>query len=104
MADLGTKVILAQSYLKAARKLAADGLRPDVIVAHPGWGESLFLKEVWPQARLAIYCEFLYTAAGADVGLDPEFPGPAPSDEPAPSLNPSVNTSESFTTASIPTY
>ena len=47
---------------------------PDVIVAHHGWGESLFLKEVWPKAKLGIYCEFFYHPHGADVGFDPEFP------------------------------
>ncbi|NDH84599.1 MAG: hypothetical protein EBY65_06960, partial [Acidimicrobiia bacterium] len=30
-------------------KLRQQGFSPDVIVAHPGWGESLFLKEVWPK-------------------------------------------------------
>jgi hypothetical protein len=44
------------------------------IIAHPGWGESLFLKDVWPTAKLGIYCEFYYHAEGADVGFDPEFP------------------------------
>jgi glycosyltransferase involved in cell wall biosynthesis len=51
-----------------------QGYRPDVIVAHHGWGESLFLKEVWPEAKLGIYCEFFYHPHGADVGFDPEFP------------------------------
>ncbi|AEG93878.1 a-glycosyltransferase, Glycosyltransferase Family 4-like protein [Ramlibacter tataouinensis TTB310] len=46
---------------------------PDVIVAHPGWGESLFLKDVWPAARLGMYCEFYYCTENADVGFDPEF-------------------------------
>lgn len=32
------------------------------------------MKEVWPQAKLAIYCEFFYHPQGADVGFDPEFP------------------------------
>ena len=82
VADLETKVIRAQACLEAARTLAAAGFNPDGIVAHPGWGESLFLKEVWPQARLGIYCEFHYAAEGADVGFDPEFPGPAPRNEP----------------------
>ena len=50
------------------------GFTPDVIIAHCGWGESLFLKDVWPQAKLAIYSEFYYHARGADVGFDPEFP------------------------------
>jgi glycosyltransferase involved in cell wall biosynthesis len=47
-----------------------------VIVAHPGWGESLFLQQVWPQARMGIYCEFFYRAEGADTGFDPEFGKP----------------------------
>ncbi len=50
------------------------GFTPDVIVAHPGWGESLFLKDVWPNAKLGIYCEFFYHAQGVDVGFDPEVP------------------------------
>jgi glycosyltransferase involved in cell wall biosynthesis len=54
--------------------LKADGFKPDVIIAHHGWGESLFLKEVWPEAKLAIYCEFFYHTQGADVGFDSEFP------------------------------
>ena len=73
MVDLETKTIRAEAALRAALQLRAGGFVPDVIVAHPGWGESLFLKDVWPQARLGIYCEFFYHAQGADVGFDPEF-------------------------------
>jgi glycosyltransferase involved in cell wall biosynthesis len=40
----------------------------------------LFIKEVWPQAKLAIYCEFFYHPLGADVGFDPEFPPSDPGD------------------------
>jgi glycosyltransferase involved in cell wall biosynthesis len=53
--------------------MKAKGFTPDIVIAHPGWGESLFVKEVWPDARLGIYCEFFYHRAGADVGFDPEF-------------------------------
>ena len=35
--------------------------------------ESLFLKDVWPSAKLGIYCEFFYHFDGTDVGFDPEF-------------------------------
>lgn len=73
VADFETKIIRGEACWRAARQLQAAGYEPDVIVAHPGWGESLFLKEVWPQAPLGIYCEFYYQAAGADVGFDPEF-------------------------------
>jgi glycosyltransferase involved in cell wall biosynthesis len=72
--DLETKVIRGEASLAAARTLAASGFTPDVIVAHPGWGESLFLKQLWPAAKLGLYCEYYYRAEGGDVGFDPEFP------------------------------
>lgn len=72
--DFETKTIRGEACFRAALKLKAEGFTPDVIVAHHGWGESLFLKDVWPQAKLAIYCEFFYHPHGADVGFDPEFP------------------------------
>jgi glycosyltransferase involved in cell wall biosynthesis len=45
--------------------------------AHIGWGEALFLKDIWPQAKLILYAEFFYRARGADLGFDPEFPASA---------------------------
>ena len=74
ISDFETKAIRAEACFRAALKLKSDGFTPDVIVAHHGWGESLFLKDVWPNAKLAIYCEFYYHPHGADVGFDPEFP------------------------------
>lgn len=73
VSDFETKTIRGEAAYRAALALRAEGFQPDVIVAHPGWGESLFLKEVWPRARLGIYCEFFYGAEGRDVGFDPEF-------------------------------
>ena len=49
------------------------GYTPDVIVGHSGWGETLFLKEVWPSAKLIVYAEFYYRGVDRDVGFDPEF-------------------------------
>lgn len=74
VAEFETKTIRGEACFRAALALKADGFSPDVIIAHPGWGESLFLKDVWPQARLGVYCEFFYAPSGADVGFDPEFP------------------------------
>jgi len=71
--DFETKVIRAESVFRTALKLRDAGLQPDAIIAHPGWGESLFLKDVWPKAKLGIYCEFNYAESGLDVGFDPEF-------------------------------
>jgi len=58
----------------AAAGLRRAGFRPDVIFAHIGWGEALFLKDVFPEARLLLYSEFFYRPRGADTGFDPEFP------------------------------
>jgi glycosyltransferase involved in cell wall biosynthesis len=74
VSDFETKAIRAEACFRAALKLKDQGFKPDVIVAHHGWGESLFLKEVWPEAKLGVYCEFFYHTQGADVGFDPEFP------------------------------
>ncbi len=73
LSDFETKTIRGEACYRAALQLKAQGYAPDVIIAHPAWGESLFVKDVWPQARLGIYCEFFYRAEGADIGFDPEF-------------------------------
>jgi len=65
--------IRGAATVAAADSLARKGFSPDVIVAHPGWGESLFLKEIWPDARVLLLGELIYRTAGGDVGFDPEF-------------------------------
>jgi len=74
VSDFETKAIRGEACFRAALRLKAQGFCPDLVIAHPGWGESLFLKDVWPAARLGIYAEFYYHPQGADVGFDPEFP------------------------------
>jgi len=71
LTDLEVKVVRGEAAYRAARQLQVNGFTPEVIVAHPGWGESLFLKDVWPQARMGIYSEFYYHMEGADTGFDP---------------------------------
>lgn len=72
-ADFETKVIRGEACAAAAVQLKAGGFMPDVIVANPGWGESLFLKDVWPNARMLALIEFFYAARGLDCDFDPEF-------------------------------
>jgi glycosyltransferase involved in cell wall biosynthesis len=74
--DIETKVLRGEACAKAADRLKGAGFVPDVICAHPGWGEALFLREVWPDVRQLHYVEFFYSATGADVGFDPEFGDP----------------------------
>src|SRR3954470_9180599 len=63
----------------AAAALRRAGFRPDLVFAHIGWGEALFLKDIFPAAPLVLYGEFFYRARGADMGFDPEFPPSAKS-------------------------
>lgn len=70
------KVQRGQAAANAALELRREGFRPDVICVHPGWGEGLFLKDVWPLAKVLCYCEFYYRDQGSDVGFDTEFDGP----------------------------
>jgi glycosyltransferase involved in cell wall biosynthesis/DNA-binding CsgD family transcriptional regulator len=63
-----------QATARAMLQLRKEGFTPDVILAHPGWGETLYAKDVFPDARLIHFCEWYYQADGADLGFDPEFP------------------------------
>jgi glycosyltransferase involved in cell wall biosynthesis len=64
----------ATQVLYTLTELRASGFEPDVIVGHCGCGETLPLRSVFPQARIAIYCEFYYRSEGQDVHFDPEGP------------------------------
>ena len=75
---------LGRTYAEMAERgwLAARGARalrdrhgyvPDVILGHSGWGETLFLREIWPSAKLLVYAELMYRTRGHDVGFDEEI-------------------------------
>jgi len=70
-----TKMIRGEACAKAADQLKAKGFTPDLICAHPGWGEALFLRTVWPDTPMLCYQEFFYNETGFDSGFDPEFDG-----------------------------
>jgi glycosyltransferase involved in cell wall biosynthesis len=73
-APIARAVHRGRKVAAAAEQLRRAGFRPDVIFAHIGWGEALFLKDIFPDARVLLYCEFFYRSRGADLGFDPEFP------------------------------
>lgn len=63
----------AEEVIYAANALKLSGMAPKIIFVHPGWGESLPLRHLFPQAKICVYCEFYYRTEGADVGFDEEF-------------------------------
>ena len=64
----------AAAVAEVCAGLQAAGFRPDVVVGHEGWGETLNVPDVWPNTPLLGYREYFYHMSGADVGFDPEFP------------------------------
>lgn len=58
---------------QAAQAFKAKGVTPDLVIGHFGWGETLFLDDVWPGVKQLVYAEFFVGPRGLDVGFDPEF-------------------------------
>lgn len=67
-------VLNAQNVARVAMKLRESGFIPDVMLAHNGWGEPWYLKDVYPEVPLIGYFEFFYHRHGADVGFEPGPP------------------------------
>jgi len=55
------------------RELRTAGFTPDLVIGHSGWGETMFVKDVFPEVPLLANFEFYYHYSGIDVGFDPEF-------------------------------
>lgn len=70
---LASKLHRAESAARAMEQLRREGFVPDVVLAHSGWGEALWVKTVFPEASLKVYAEYYYGAPGGDIGFDPEF-------------------------------
>lgn len=68
-----TAVRIGVAVMDVCRTLRATGVIPDIVVGHCGWGETLLVKEVFPDQPVLSYFEFFYHAEGADVGFDQEF-------------------------------
>ena len=62
-----------QAVVRACQQLAEDGFRPDIVIGHAGWGETLFLREALPGAKILSYCELFYRPDGQDTGYLPEL-------------------------------
>jgi glycosyltransferase involved in cell wall biosynthesis len=71
--DLDRAIRTGTAVAAACRRLADEGIRPDFAIGHNGWGETLFVKDVFPDVPLLAYFEFFYKEHGLDVDFDPEF-------------------------------
>jgi glycosyltransferase involved in cell wall biosynthesis len=72
-AEIERAIYTGATAAEACRGLRERGFKPDLIVGHCGWGETLFIKDVFPDVPLLANFEFYYHARGVDVNFDPEF-------------------------------
>jgi glycosyltransferase involved in cell wall biosynthesis len=74
MKSLEDAILHGQAVFRSINNLLSKGFKPDVVVGHAGWGETLFVKDALPNTPVLNYWEFFYNAVGQDVGFDPEYP------------------------------
>lgn len=71
-------VIQGQAVVKALLPLRQRGWKPDIVLAHTGFGDGLFVKDVWPETRLLAYLEWYYDPQGAEGNFLGEGKGLGP--------------------------
>ena len=74
IAGLEKAVLYGQAVARVTMALKRRGFVPDVVYAHPGWGEPLYVKDVYPDSPLVNLYEFYYRTFGSDVDFDPSRP------------------------------
>ncbi|ODG97831.1 group 1 glycosyl transferase [Nostoc sp. KVJ20] len=71
---LENAVLQGQGVYRLAEKLKAQSFIPDVVYGHSGWGPTLFIKDIFPDAKLLCYFEWFYHAHGSDADFDRSEP------------------------------
>lgn len=72
--SLENAVLHGQGAYRMAQTLRSQGFVPDLIYGHSGWGPTLFMKDLFPKAKLLCYFEWFYHAHGSDADFDPLAP------------------------------
>ncbi|HKS89398.1 MAG TPA: glycosyltransferase family 4 protein, partial [Stellaceae bacterium] len=74
VSDLEAGALNGLAVARLCQGLKRENFQPDIVIGHTGWGELLFIKDVWPSVPMLGYFEFFYRASGSDLDFDPEFP------------------------------
>lgn len=65
---------LATALAGACDKLKKRGFTPDLILGHSGWGQTLFLRDVFPDTPFVGYFEWYYDADSAEFAFEGDPP------------------------------
>lgn len=74
LSEMDAKLIRAESGYNAMKAMKEQGFEPDIIYAHPGWGDAIYVRNIWPGARYVVYGEWYYNMQGQEVNFDPAMP------------------------------
>lgn len=71
--EFEAKMLRARFAADKCKELKNNGLSPSLVIAHPQWGESFLLKDIWPEAKLLSYFEMHWHTENSDIDFDDEF-------------------------------
>lgn len=72
--SLESAILQGQAVYRLGQSLRTQGFVPDIVYGHSGWGPTLFIKDIFPKAKLHCYFEWFYHAHGTDADFDPTDP------------------------------
>ncbi len=72
-ADLERNLQRGARVGERCHQLRQEGFNPDAVFFHSGWGEGLYLRDVWPQALLLAYPELYANPLLLGYGFDPDL-------------------------------
>ena len=70
---LENAVLHGQALYRIAEQLRSEDFIPDIVYGHSGWGPTMFVKDIFPNAQSLCYFEWFYHSNGSDVGFDPKM-------------------------------
>ncbi|WP_243545408.1 glycosyltransferase [Pseudodesulfovibrio tunisiensis] len=68
--SLDTAVRHGASLARLCHELRKQGFVPDVVLGHSGWGQTLFVKDVFPDTPFVGYFEWYYDARSEEITFD----------------------------------
>ena len=65
--EFEAKMLRAKFVAEKCEELKNQGLKPSLIIAHPQWGESFFLKDIWSDTKILSYFEMHWHTENSDI-------------------------------------
>jgi glycosyltransferase involved in cell wall biosynthesis len=69
ISGLDSHLLYGQAVARRLIALKENNVYPDIVFAHSGWGEALFVKEIFPKAKLVVFSEFYYESRFSDTAF-----------------------------------